>query len=148
MPDLPSGLYSIAAGISLLIVAFLGLRAVFKGAASKDSSYMVLDVNADDLKSIVRGQMQVPWEGVRGSSGASGPLGAFASWASGASELGRRMDDLVSRQRALEASLLGLDARYIRRDEAAWLVLQILAVVVGLAASIATIVWGAIELTR
>jgi hypothetical protein len=76
------------------------------------------------------------------------PIKNLRNWASGTSDLIGDLDDLRRQVRTLQTYVLESDARYVGRDEAAWLSLQVASLVLGVVTGISTAIWALIELTK
>ena len=76
------------------------------------------------------------------------PLEGLRNWAAGTSDLMEEFEDCRRQTRTLQTYVLDLDSRYIRREEAAWLSFQVVALVLGIATGVSTAVWALIELVK
>ncbi len=76
-----------------------------------------------------------------------GQIGRFGrAWGHGLGDVQSELHDQRQQLRTLQTYVLALDERYVRREEASWLNLQVFLLVFGALAAAATLAWAVIEL--
>jgi hypothetical protein len=120
-------------------VVVLGVRK--KRSVSTSYAQVPRDVEMPDtlLQSQIAASLSAPARADR--------LQGLLAWASGGSGAQPDIEDVRQQLRTLQTYVVGLDSRYLRREEAAWLSLQVFGIAVGILAGVATLVWAVLELT-
>jgi hypothetical protein len=133
----------LGAVVALAGVLLLGWRCrSLRGGAS----YIAVPAAQEPIDPLLRSQLNASLS--ESPSTRTDPIQNLRNWATGTSDLVAEFDDFRRQVRTLQTYVLELDSRYMRRDEAAWLSLQVAALILGVATGVSTAVWALIELTQ
>lgn len=131
----------VGAGVAML--ACVGLLGLWRYRAREAQPGLIQLRGDDEVDPLLRSQVEVsllPRSGARSEG-----LAALRDWVSGSSHVANDLFDARQELRALQAYVLDLDNRYLRREEARWITLEVLGLTVGFVAALATLVWAAAE---
>jgi hypothetical protein len=128
---------AIAGGVVVLVAAAALIAQ--RRALRASRRYVSVSTAVEPVDPLLRSQLE--------SSLVASPASSLSrhqtlrTWAAGTSPLAAELDDARCQLRTLQTYVLGLDARYIKREEANWLTLKSIALVIGLVGGIASVVW-------
>jgi hypothetical protein len=130
-------------GVALIAVLLLIWR---WRSLPKGPGYIAVPAAQEPVDPLLRSQLSASLSETATPRGH--PLENLRNWATGTSDLAAEINDFQRQMRTLQTYVLDLDARYIRREESAWLSLQIAALVLGVTTGVSTTVWALIELGK
>ncbi len=111
-----------------------------------DAGYIAVPANQEPIDPLLRSQLSASLS--ESPSARTDLVQGLRNWVSGTSDLASEFEDYRRQVRTLQTYVLELDSRYVRREAAAWLSLQVAALVLGVATGVSTTIWALIELTK
>lgn len=132
------------AGLGVLVAISGAVTLVWRRRAeAQRPSYLRVSADVEPVDPLIRSQLAASV--LASPGGGQEPFHALRAWATGTAHINAELEDMHRELRTLQTYVLELDTRYMKREEAAWLSVEVCGLVITIVAGIATTIWAVLD---